>query len=160
MRGPRLLGSSTLLAAAIAGVYLIWGPPSQDLAAATFRADLFADHEFVIWNNAWYSGHYLLSYSVLYPPLGALLGPRLAGAVGAVAGAAIFAALAGRAYGERAAVGSLWFAAALGAWLFTGRMPFLLAVPFGLAALLPAGAGWGLGFAACLAGLCSLTSPI
>ncbi|MFL5870314.1 MAG: hypothetical protein ACJ75R_04480 [Solirubrobacterales bacterium] len=160
MRGPRLLGSSTLLAAAIAGVYLIWGPPSQDLAAATFRADLFADHGFVIWNNAWYSGHYLLSYSVLYPPLGALLGPRLAGAVGAVAGAAIFAALAGRAYGERAAVGSLWFAAALGAWLFTGRMPFLLAVAFGLAALLPAGAGWGLAFAACLAGLCSLTSPI
>jgi hypothetical protein len=160
MRGSRLVFSATLLAAVIAGVYLIWGPPSQDLAAATFRADLFQDHGFVIWNNAWYSGHYLLSYSVTYPPLGALLGPRLAGAIGAVAAAAIFAALAERAYGERAAAGSLWFAAGVAVWLFTGRMPFLLAVPFGLAAMLPADRRWGLALAACLAALCSLTSPI
>ena len=65
----------TLLAAALAAVYLAWAPASQDLAAATFRADLFADHGFAIWNNAWYAGHYLLSYSVLYPPLGALARP-------------------------------------------------------------------------------------
>ena len=71
--------ASTLLAAALAAVYLIWAPSSQDLAAATFSADLFSDHGFAIWNNAWYSGHYLLSYSVLYPPLGAWLGPRLVG---------------------------------------------------------------------------------
>ncbi len=44
----------TLLAAALAAVYLVWAPASQDLAAATFRADLFADHGFAIWNNAWY----------------------------------------------------------------------------------------------------------
>jgi hypothetical protein len=160
MRGSRLLGSSTLLAAAISVAYLIWGPPSQDLAAATFRADLFSDHGFVIWNNAWYSGHYLLSYSVVYPPVGALLGPRLAGALGAVAAAAVFAVLARRAYGERALVGSLWFAAAVSVWLFTGRMPFLLAVPFGLAAFVPEGGGWGLALAAVLAAFCSLTSPI
>ena len=160
MRGSRLVLSATLLAAAIAGAYLIWGPPTQDLAAATFRAELFSDHGFVIWNNAWYSGHYLLSYSVTYPPVGALLGPRLAGAVGAVAAAAIFAVLTRRAYGERAVAGSLWFAAAVAVWLFTGRMPFLLAVPFGLAAMLPADRGWGPALAAGLAAVCSLTSPI
>src|SRR3954468_12813892 len=114
MRGPRLFGSSTLLAAAIAGVYLIWGPPSQDLAAATFRADLFSDHGFVIWNDAWYSGHYLLSYSVIYPPLGAWLGPRLTAALAVVVGAALFALLARRQFAGAAMVPSLWFAAALG----------------------------------------------
>jgi hypothetical protein len=155
----RLVLNSTLLATAIAAAYLVWGPPTQDLAAATFRADVFSDHGFVIWNNAWYSGHYLISYSVLYPPLGALLGPGLAGAIGAVAAAAVFALLAERRYGEGALFGSLWFAAAISAWLFTGRMAFLIAVPFGLAALLPTASG-GLALAAALAALCSLASPV
>jgi hypothetical protein len=156
----RLVLTSTLVASAIAVAYLIWGPLSQDLAAATFRADLFSDHGFVIWNNAWYSGHYVLSYSVLYPPLGALLGPRLAGSIGAVAAAAVFAVLARRRYGDRALIGSLWFAAAVSAWLFTGRMPFLLAVPFGLAALLPREGAGPLTLAATMAALSSLASPV
>ena len=32
-----------------------------------------------IWNGSWYGGHYTLTYSVLFPPLAALLGPRLVG---------------------------------------------------------------------------------
>jgi hypothetical protein len=119
-----VLGSA-LLAATLAVVYLIWAPSSQDLAAATFRADLFSDHGYAIWNNAWYSGHYLLSYSVIYPPLGALLGPRLVGAIAVVAAAAIFAVLARRRFGDVALVPSLWFAAAAAAWLLTGRIPFI-----------------------------------
>jgi hypothetical protein len=160
MRDRRLLLTSTLLAGAIAIAYLLWGAQSQDLAAATFRADLFSDHGFVIWNNAWYSGHYVISYSVLYPPLGALLGPRLVGSIAAVAAAAVFAVLARRRYGDRAVIGSLWFAAAVSAWLFTGRMAFLLAVPFGLAALLPRSGAGPLALAATLAALSSLASPV
>jgi hypothetical protein len=159
MISHRLVLASTLLASAIACVYLILGPATQDLAGATFRADLFADDGFVIWNNAWYSGHYVPSYSVLYPPLGALLGARLAGAVAAVAAGAVFAALAERRYGDRAALGSLWFAAGVSAWLFTGRMAFLLAVPFALAALLPS-SGRRLLLAGALAALASLASPV
>ena len=155
----RTLIAPTLLAAALALVYLLWAPSSQDLAAASFRADLFADHGFVIWSNAWYSGTYVLSYSVLYPPLGALLGPRLTGALAVVAAAALFALLAERRFGDRALVPSLWFAAAAGVWLLTGRIPFLLAVPFGLGALLAADRGRPVigGFAATLA---SLASPV
>ncbi len=138
---------------------MIWSPASQDLAAATFRADLFADHGFVIWNNDWYSGHYVLSYSVLYPPLGALLEPRLVGALAVVAAAALFALLARRRFGARALIPSLWFAAAIGAWLLTGRIPFLLAVPFGLGALLAADSGRSVS-AALLATLASLASPV
>lgn len=148
-----------MLAAALATAYLIWAPSSQDLAAASFRADLFADHGFAIWNNQWYSGHYLLSYSVLYPPLGALLGPRLVGALAAIAAAAIFAIIARRRFGAAALVPSLWFAAAIGVWLLTGRIPFLLAVPLALAALLPTGRG-KLWLAGVLAALASLASPV
>ncbi len=120
-----------------AAACLVWAPPSQDLAAASFRADLFADHGFLLWNDQWYSGHYLLSYSVLYPPLGALLGPRLVGALAVVVAAALFAILARRRFQASALIPSLWFAAAITSWLLTGRIPFLLAVPIGLAALIP-----------------------
>ncbi len=157
MRAPRGIAAPTLLAGALAAVYVAWAPASQDLAAATFRADLFSDHGFAVWNNAWYSGHYLPSYSVLYPPLGALLGPRLVAALAAVASAWVFAALARRRFGDAALIPSLWFAVAISAWLLTGRVPFLLAVPFGLGALLAADRLW---VAALCATAASLASPV
>ena len=46
-------------------------PSSADLAAQTFRSDLFSSHGFLLWNDYWYGGHYLPGYSVLFPPLGA-----------------------------------------------------------------------------------------
>jgi hypothetical protein len=154
-----IVAGPALLAAIGAIACLIWAPPSQDLAAASFRADLFADHGFLLWSNQWYSGHYLLSYSVLYPPLGALLGPELVGALAVVAAATVFAILAQRRFGATALIPSLWFAAGVAAWLLTGRIPFLLAVPIGLSALLPRPTGrlWP---AALLAALTSLASPV
>lgn len=148
-----------MLAVLLAAIYLAWAPSSQDLAAATFRADLFSDHGFEIWTNAWYSGTYVLSYSVIYPPLGALLGPRLVGALAAIAAAALFALVARRRFGERALVPSLWFSAAVCVWLLTGRIPFGLAVPLGLAALLAADAR-RTAAAALLAALAALASPV
>jgi hypothetical protein len=155
----RTIVAPTLVAAALAAVYLIWSPPSQDLAAGTFRVDLFADHGFVLWNNDWYSGHHLLSYSVLFPPLGALLGIRVVGALAVVAAAAIFAILARERFGSRALVPSLWFAAGVASWLLTGRIAFLLAVPFGLGALLAADRGRP-ALGGVLAALASLASPV
>jgi len=157
---PRTTWFAPALLAALAGVaYLIWTPQSQDLAAASFRADVFADHGFALWNNDWYSGHYLLSYSVLYPPLGAALGPELTAALAATAAAALFALLARRHFGTAALIPSLWFAAAVGAWLCTGRVAFGLALPFGLGALLAADSRRVL-TAALLAALSSLASPV
>ena len=149
----------TLLAALAGVAYLIWTPQSQDLAAASFRADVFADHGFALWNNDWYSGHYLLSYSVLYPPLGALLGPALTGALAGVAAAALFALLARRHFGAVALVPALWFAAAVGAWLCTGRVAFLLAIPFGIGAVLAADSR-RTASAVTLAALSGLASPV
>ena len=125
-----------LVAAVLAIAYLILEPASADHAAQTFRSDLFASHGFLLWNNDWYGGHYLPGYSVLFPPLGAALGPRLAGALAAVAAAGMFGALAHHAYGDRARLATLWFGAGIGATLFTGRLTFVLGIAIGLGALL------------------------
>src|SRR5690349_20245325 len=111
-RAPLRLFSGVVAAAILAVVYLIAEPSSVDLAAQTFRADLFDSSGFRIWNNYWYAGHYLLTYSVLFPPLGAWLGPRAVGAIAVVASAVIYAAIAQRRYGDRAWIGILWFGVA------------------------------------------------
>src|SRR6478736_3383332 len=121
-------------AALLALAYLVWQPSSADLAAQTFRSDLFSSHGFLLWNDYWYGGHALPGYSLLFPPLGALLGPRLAGALAAVAAAALFGLIARRAYADRARLATLWFGAATATMLFTGRLTFALGVAIGLAA--------------------------
>jgi hypothetical protein len=125
-----------LVAAVLAAAYLIWSPPSADLAAQVFRADLFSAHGFLIFNNDWYSGHYLPGYSVLYPPLGAALSPRLVGALAAVTAAGLFAAMARHRYGDRARLAIWWFGAATATNLLTGRITFALGLAVGLGTLL------------------------
>jgi hypothetical protein len=144
----------------LAAVYLIWEPRTVDLAAHTFRADLFAEEGFTIWNGQWYGGHHTPAYSIISPPLAALLGPPLALAIAAVASAALFPPLARGAFGDaQARWGSLWFGIGTGTLLFTARLPFALGVAFGLAALLALQRrryGWAIVFAA----LCPLGSPV
>ena len=144
----------------LAAVYLVWEPRTVDLAAHTFRADVFAEEGFTIWNGQWYGGHHTPAYSIISPPLAALLGPPLALALAAVASAALFPPLARGAFGDvQARWGSLWFGIGTGTLLFTARLPFALGVAFGLAALLALQRrryGWAIVFAA----LCPLGSPV
>jgi hypothetical protein len=146
-------------AVVLALAYLIARPASADLAAQAFRSDLFAAHGFLIWNNDWYGGHYLPSYSVLFPPLAAALGPRLVGALSAVAAAGLFGALARRRYGDRARLGTLWFGAGTGSLLLAGELTFALGVAVGLGALL-ALQRRRLALAVALAVLTSCASPV
>jgi hypothetical protein len=149
-----------LLAAAILVVaYLIVAPSPADLAAQAFRADLFSAHGYLIWNDLWYSGHSLLGYSILYPPLGALLGPRAVGAIAALAAAAAFAALARRRYGDRARLAIWWFGAATATNLVSGRITFALGLAFGLGTIL-ALERRRTAFAIALAVATSLASPV
>jgi len=148
-----------LPAAVLALAYLIARPPSADLAAQAFRSDLFAAHGFLIWNNDWYGGHYLPSYSVLFPPAAALLGPRLVGALSAVAAAALFTAIARRRYGDRARLGTLWFGVGTASLLLAGELTFALGVAVGLGALLALQRG-RLPLAVALAVLTSCASPV
>jgi hypothetical protein len=110
-------------------------PPSVDLAAQLFRCELFAAHGFLAWNNYWYGGHYLLGYSLLFPPLGAAVGASAVGGVAAVASTALFGVLARRHYLSHAQWATLWFGSGMIATLLSGRLTFALGVAVGLAAL-------------------------
>jgi hypothetical protein len=149
-----------LLALAGAIVYLAWQPRTVDLAAHTFRADLFGEEGFTIWNGQWYGGHHTPAYSILSPPLAWLLGPQVALALAAVASSALFAPLMRGAFGdERARWGSLWFGIGSATLLFTSRLPFAIGVALGLAALLAMQRG-RYALAIVLAALCPLGSPV
>jgi hypothetical protein len=123
------------LASALATVLLIWDPQVRDLAAQAFRVELFEREGFSIWNGSWYEGHYTLTYSVLFPPLAALLGPQLIGALSVITSAYLFDRLVRDHWGARARWASLWFGAGAVTMLATGRVTFSLGVVFGLVAL-------------------------
>jgi len=148
------------IAVVIAIGYLIWEPRTVDLAAHTFRADLFGKEGFTIWNGQWYGGHHTPAYSIISPPLAWLLTPPVALALAAVACAALFPPLARGAFGEQAARwGSIWFGIGATTLLFTARLPFAIGVAFGLAALLALQRrryAWAIVFAI----LCPLGSPV
>lgn len=149
----------TLVAASLAIVFLVWDPRPVDLASHVFRAELFGEEGFSIWNGQWYSGHHTPGYSVLAPALGWVLGPALMGALSAVAAAALFELLSHARFGERAWLGALWFGAGTATMLFTGRVTFALGVALGLGALV-ALERRHTAAAALLALLCSLASPV
>ncbi|MDQ6777665.1 MAG: hypothetical protein M3071_15955, partial [Actinomycetota bacterium] len=113
-----------VLAAALAGAYLIWAPVSVDLAAHLVRAKLFDVEGFGIWDSWWYAGHHTPGYSVLFPPVAAALGPQLAAAIAVVGTVGLFAALARRHFGEDAWLGALWFAVGAATDLYGGRLTF------------------------------------
>ncbi|HEX8086197.1 MAG TPA: hypothetical protein VF529_18030 [Solirubrobacteraceae bacterium] len=149
----------TAVSALLALLWLLFAPPTPDLAAQVYRTGLFEHHGFTLFNAQWFAGHHTPGYSLVFPPLAALLGPRVVGAIAAVISAAVFAKLARRHFGDRARVGTYWFAAATATDLLIGRLTFALGVTFALAALL----AWQrdrVGLAAALAVATTLTSPI
>ncbi len=140
-------------------VWLIMNPRTPDLAAQVYRANLFHESGFLVWDSRWYGGHDIPGYSLVFPPLGALVGVRAVGAAAVLASATLFERIAVRVYGRAARWGTVWFAlAALGdAW--SGRITFALGVSFALGAVLalmhrrrPA--------AAILAAVCAACSPV
>ncbi|HET8567157.1 MAG TPA: hypothetical protein VFL77_11860 [Solirubrobacterales bacterium] len=122
---------SSLLALAM----LIWSPPVGDLAAQVFRTELFQSAGLAIWNGSWYGGHYTLTYSLLFPPLAALLGPQLVGMLAVVASSYLFDRLVRDRWSAEARWATLWFAVGVVTLLADGQLTFALGVAFGLAAL-------------------------
>jgi hypothetical protein len=114
----------TLAAGVLATVYVLVSPPSLDLAAHLLRAKLFNAEGFGVWDNWWYAGHHVPGYSVLFPPLAALLTPQLAAGLAATATAALFEPLVREKFGPDAWLGALWFGAGTATNLFTGRLTF------------------------------------
>jgi hypothetical protein len=125
-----------LLAAAGVAVWLLADPRTPDLAAQVYRVSLFRHVGFAVWDEHWYAGHHLPGYSLIFPPLAALLGMRALAALCVLASAALFERVALDIYGDDARWGAAWFAfAALGdVWI--GRLSFAFGVSFALAAVL------------------------
>ncbi|HWN73107.1 MAG TPA: hypothetical protein VNN15_04785 [Solirubrobacterales bacterium] len=147
------------LSSALALAMLLWSPPVGDLAAQVFRAELFQRAGLAIWNGSWYGGHYTLTYSLLFPPLAALLGPQLVGTLAVVASSYFFDRLVRDRWGTEARWATLWFAVGVVTLLADGQLTFALGVAFGLAALRYLQLGrTGLTIAAAAA--CPLASPV
>jgi hypothetical protein len=138
--GPRELLAQTpawTITTALALAYLIAAPASPDLAAASYRSDLFSRVGFTLWDNSWYGGHHLLAYSLLAPALGALIGPQPLAAISMVAATALFAALIDGCFPRRATrIAAAWFAIGASVALLSSRAPFDLGLAIGLAAAL------------------------
>ncbi len=141
-------------------VYLIIAPASPDLAAASYRSDLFSRVGFTLWDNSWYGGHHLLAYSVIAPALGALIGAQPLAAISMVIATALFALLIDGRFPPRAVqVAAAWFAIGASVALLSSRVPFNLGLAIGLGSALAAARGhhW---LALPLAVLCALASPV
>ncbi|HYG97446.1 MAG TPA: hypothetical protein VD741_10115, partial [Solirubrobacterales bacterium] len=147
------------LSFALALLMLIWSPPVGDLAAQVFRAELFERAGLAIWNGSWYGGHYTLTYSVLFPPLAALLGPQVVGMLAVVSSSYIFDRLVRDRWGVEARWATLWFAAGVVTLLADGQLTFALGVAFGLASLRCLQTGHR-SLALLAAAACPLASPV
>lgn len=128
-----------VVAVPLAIAYLIAAPAAGDLAAATYRGDLFARVGFGTWDTGWYAAHgyWLPSYSLLSPALGAWLGVRVLLALSALAGCALFGAIVERVLPAAAArAAAIVFALGFCVGMLSGRVPFDLGTAIALASVL------------------------
>jgi len=72
--GARSRLTAPLLAAGLALLAILTGAQGVDLAAATYRVELFARSGLTLWDSQWYGGHWTFDYSVLFAPIGWLAG--------------------------------------------------------------------------------------
>jgi hypothetical protein len=147
------------LSSALALLIVAWSPPVGDLAAQVFRTELFQRAGLAIWNGSWYGGHYTLTYSFLFPPLSALLGPQVVGVLAVVSSAYLFDRIVRDRWGAEARWATLWFAAGVVTLLADGQLTFALGVAFALAALRGLQLGRG-ALALLAAAACALASPV
>jgi hypothetical protein len=50
-------------------VWLLVDPRTPDLAGQVYRANLFGEAGWIVWDGRWYAGHEIPGYSLLFPPL-------------------------------------------------------------------------------------------
>ncbi len=130
------------LAAVAALCAVLVGVRGIDLPAAVYRVELFHSSGLTLWDSQWYGGHLTIDYSVLFPPVAALLGiPAMEIAAAAVA-ALVFDRLVVDRFGPSARAGSIVFALGTLAPVVIGQLPFLLGEALALCAFWAARRGW------------------
>jgi hypothetical protein len=151
-----------LVAVPLVAAYLILAPAAGDLAAATYRSDLFARVGFSAWDTGWYAAHgyWLPAYSLLSPALGALLSVRLLLALCALTASVLFAQIAERLFPPGAArAAAAVFALGICVGMLSGRVPYYLGFAIGLGSVLASLQG-RIALALPLAALTSAASPV
>ncbi len=146
-------------AVALIAVWFLADPRTPDLAAQVYRVRLFGELGPAVWDARWYAGHHLPGYSLMFPPLGSLLGTRLLGAASALASTLLFERLIAPVYPRAARWAAAWFAVAAVGDIWIGRLTFALGLSFALAAAL-ALRGRRDVLAAVLAVACAAASPV
>jgi hypothetical protein len=159
----QLRARRSLVAPAIAilgaAVVRIFGWRGPDIPAQVYRVSLFRDHGWVLWDNGWYSGHYQLPYSVLFPPIAAAIGLYGAAALSAAVAAWAFSKLIDGYFGPRSLAPAILFALGTAGPVAIGQLPFLGGEAVGLCALLAARQRKPV-LAVVLAIACPLVSPV
>ncbi|MHB8243611.1 MAG: hypothetical protein ACYDHN_16705, partial [Solirubrobacteraceae bacterium] len=146
-------------AVVLVAMWLLIYPRTPDLAAQVYRVGLFRQIGFAVWDEHWYAGHHLPGYSLLFPPLGAVLGIRLVGALAVLCSVALFERLTTAIWGDGARWGAGLFAVAAVGDVWAGRVTFALGVAVGLAAVGALRRGHPV-WAAVAAVVCAAASPV
>jgi hypothetical protein len=134
-RSPGLFAAGAI-GVVLAVAYLLAPPMGRDLSAQMAHAQLAEQHWPDLLDLRWYGGFNPLGYSVLSPPVMALLGVRLTTALGYVASVVLFAALLKRTNVARPVAGAVVGAMCLTGNLVTTRTTFILGLVMGVGALL------------------------
>jgi len=147
------------LAALLSALWLLIGPRTADFAAQAYHSNFFTEHGFALWDNHWFDGHLFPGYSLLFPPLGSVFGPRLVGVAAVLSSTYAFNSLVRRHWGARSSTPAYWFAAAAVGDLYIGRVTFALGFAFGLLAVLAVTRRHPV-LTVLLAALCAAASPV
>jgi hypothetical protein len=157
-RSPGIVAVGSI-AVAFAAAYLLAPPMGRDFSAQLAHAQLAESHWPELLDLRWYSGFKPLGYSVLSPPVMALLGVRLTTALAYVASVVLFAALLKRTTVPRPVAGAITGAVCLAGNLVVTRTTFALGLAVALAALLALLSG-RLRLSSGLSVLAPLASPV
>jgi hypothetical protein len=126
---------SAALAGAIASLLVLVGPTGGDVPAHLYRTLLVRENVY-LWDNLWFAGQYpLVSYSLLYYPVAALVGNATLVIGSVIASAILFERVCSREWGEAAVWPSRAFAVLAAGPLFMGTYSYAAGVATLLATL-------------------------
>ena len=138
--GPRIVGvvwGPCLVVAGAALAIVASGVRGADYPAHLLRALLWERFGMGVWNTYWYGGHPTPTYSVLAPPLTALVGPFWVAAVGSLLATYAWSRLTSDLLpGRWTALANHAFALSAVVNIVVGRAPFALGLAAALSALL------------------------
>ena len=156
---PIAARASLLASSMVTVLWAVRQPPTADLAAQVYRAELFERVGWALWDNGWFGGHQLPGYSLLTPWLMANLGIAVTGVVAAAVTTGAFAAIA-RDLRPRWAGATVWVAWAAAGDLLIGRVTYAVGLALAMLTLLALVRGRHAAVAGLLAGMSAAASPV